>query len=556
MPVDAKTNENFKDYILGFYDEQPKTPEWASKICGTAPDDIRDLARQMATVKPMSLKASCAPGRTYYGNRWTQLFYTIGWMTGNVGKLGAEVTMGVPGGNTYFGGSELGFGFSSGYQIPKNPICTEAWTGRIIQTGGYDSNQEYGIALPEVWKAIVTGEYTLLGQAGEKHSCDIKCIVRDNVNQAGNQYAGIKYFEEAMRKVEFVVITDMFLARDAQYADIVLPSISTLEMEFSIDPFQQLPEFIVCGRKVIEPYFESKSDPEIAYLLAEKLGIGEEILPRMSLEQAGFNKMAGAYILTETGEMKSLFSITPEDIDNLGVEGIPQEGHSPLKDFLDVGAYQIERHFGDFYANINVFGQAFVENPEKNPVQTPSGKFEIHCKTLKDYNDKACFSDIDALPKYKASLDGYEQALADPEYPLQMISVHTIRTANSMFSNVKQLCEISTNDLLMSNYDVELRGLQSGEWVQVVSREGTFARRLRAVPYVMPGVVLIGQGHWSSINQETKIDEGGNPNTCITGHLVAQGDQAYNSCLVDVVAYNGPEILSDYKRPLLVPIAG
>lgn len=35
MPADAKTNENFKGYLLGEYDGVPKTPEWASDLCGT-----------------------------------------------------------------------------------------------------------------------------------------------------------------------------------------------------------------------------------------------------------------------------------------------------------------------------------------------------------------------------------------------------------------------------------------------------------------------------------------------------------------------------------------
>ena len=36
-PQSANGKENFKDYILGKYDGQPKTPEWASKICRCQP---------------------------------------------------------------------------------------------------------------------------------------------------------------------------------------------------------------------------------------------------------------------------------------------------------------------------------------------------------------------------------------------------------------------------------------------------------------------------------------------------------------------------------------
>ncbi len=37
MPEGADPQENFKDYVLGTYDGQPKTPEWASQICGVPP---------------------------------------------------------------------------------------------------------------------------------------------------------------------------------------------------------------------------------------------------------------------------------------------------------------------------------------------------------------------------------------------------------------------------------------------------------------------------------------------------------------------------------------
>jgi len=50
---------------------------------------------------------------------------------------------------------------------------------------------------------------------------------------------------------------------------------------------------------------------------------------------------------------------------------------------------------------MNVFNKAFRDDPENNPVETTSGKYEIYCQALKEYYDVACFNDLDPLPKYK-----------------------------------------------------------------------------------------------------------------------------------------------------------
>ena len=63
MPEGADPKDNLKDYILGTYDKQPKTPEWASEICGVAPEKIRWLARQIGGTERVALLTGWAPAR-------------------------------------------------------------------------------------------------------------------------------------------------------------------------------------------------------------------------------------------------------------------------------------------------------------------------------------------------------------------------------------------------------------------------------------------------------------------------------------------------------------
>jgi anaerobic dimethyl sulfoxide reductase subunit A len=553
MPADAKTNENFKDYILGIYDNQPKTPEWASPICGVAPDVIRNLAKEMATTKPMAFKSNISVVRTYYGNRYTQLFFTIGWMCGSIGVPGAETSLSQGTFGSIDGASLVSRGRSS-YKAIKNPLCTEPRGNGELTGGKFDPSHEYGIAFAEWHKAIVTGEYSLPGPAQEKRACDIKAIVRESARNPSNQQSGGYWFEEAYRKVELVVSADYYLTIDTQYSDIVLPAKSYMEIDFAYASRTASDFCNVQAKKVIEPYFEAKDDVEMFFLLCDKLGFGEDVAPRMTTSQAMFEMLATTTIVKADGrERENFVSITDEDLTLYGMKGEPQDGRMPIQEFLKTGAYLVPRSENDDL--VNCYLKEYREDPEANPLPTTSGKLEIYCQALKDYYDYAMFNDIDALPKYKPMVDGYEQIATDPEYNFQLVTPHHLRQAHSMYSQLKQVNEVFPNDLMMNSYDAQMLGYKRGDWLVASSKEGgKMARRLNPVPFVAPGVLLIADGNWREIDQETGIDIGGNPNTVTRCQLLGDGYQAYNTVLLKVEKYTGKELLPDYKKPPLVPL--
>ena len=88
MPKDAKTDENYRDYILGKYDGTPKTPEWASEICGTPVEDITWYAELAGKNNAVTFLHSYAASRYLGAENLSQAFMTVGALGGHYGKSG------------------------------------------------------------------------------------------------------------------------------------------------------------------------------------------------------------------------------------------------------------------------------------------------------------------------------------------------------------------------------------------------------------------------------------------------------------------------------------
>ena len=99
----------FSEYLLGKTDNQPKTPEWASTICGIAPEKIRSLAIKMASKRTI-INTNWSLQR---GDHGEQPF----WMTVVLAAMLGQI--GLPGGG-------FGFGYGSMGNIgnPREPIAS------------------------------------------------------------------------------------------------------------------------------------------------------------------------------------------------------------------------------------------------------------------------------------------------------------------------------------------------------------------------------------------------------------------------------------------------
>ena len=559
MPEDAPAGaENFKDYILGKYDGTPKTPEWASEICGVAPETITKLAQQIATTKPMAFKSTQAPARTQRGANYAQMFYTVGWMTGNVGVLGSEVTAGSSLGSSPFGGSSLVSAGGSGLPGIPNPISNGPRGGMtsyagVIGSGKYDpdSAKLWGFAYFDMWNAVLTGEYRDFAKG--KKPCDIRCICKIGPDASLNQYESASIGYEAFRSVEFVVSSDFFMTTDCLFSDIVLPATTPWERWGSVSSTTNR-EIIMFHSQVTEPLFEAKDDSWIEIEIGKRLGIDQSTLYPISPYQAEFNKVLNARVSLPDGSgMESLVSVTQADLDEIGMTGTPHDGRVPIKKFMDDGIYQVERYDGDPF--MFIYQKAFRNDPDASPVGTASGKLEIYCKSLSETFHRMGYQEIDPIAKYVPAMEGYEETFADwktkqkGDYPFQLITIHHMRHMHSTFSNMPALRELFANDLVINPVDAENLGLTNRQDVKITSKYGAVARKISINPRVIPGVVLLGQGNWTDLD-ENGVDIGANTNT-LNGPLpTGESHQAFNSCLVKIEPWAGTPLTDDYLRPL------
>lgn len=228
--------EKFKGYIVGEQDGIPKTPQWAEDITGVPAETTTQLARDYAILKPATLYASWAPGRTAFGEQYHRAVSTLAAMTGNIGVTGGHASGGVD----------------------------------IIQPGNLGKT----LPVPESSFPVVNVaniyDALLKGKSGGYPS-DIKLLYILSCNML-NQFLNINKGVTALKRPEFIVVHELFLTPTARFADIILPVTTTLERRDIAQPWAGGTYFIYM-EKAIEPLPQTKSDLAIFTELASYLGI-------------------------------------------------------------------------------------------------------------------------------------------------------------------------------------------------------------------------------------------------------------------------------------------
>ena len=354
-----------------------------------------------------------------------------------------------------------------------------------------------------------------------------------------------------------MVASGYHMSTNCQYADIVFPVCTRWEEEgTTLINAKTNRETVLVAEQITEPLFEAKTDAYLDEQLGIRMGIDPAVINPVSLAQQGFNKIAGATMVDEDGATKiPLFTIEEDDIPE-GVEGKPQEGRFTYKQFLADGFVRVPRSEGDNYGYTAL--KDFIDDPEANPRETPSGKLEIYCQGIADFCKAVGFTDKAPIAEYVTPEEGFEETFEDwgakakGDYPFQLVTLHCLRTVHSSFDNVPWCKEAAPNDLQLNARDAAELGIADGDTVLITSRWGQCLRNADVTERIMPGVVKLDEATWVDVDEETGIDKAGSANYLVGDIKTGSGIQAWNSCNVRVEKWDGEPLAPDCEWPLRV----
>ncbi|MBL3601688.1 MAG: molybdopterin-dependent oxidoreductase [gamma proteobacterium endosymbiont of Lamellibrachia anaximandri] len=498
MPGWAKGKENFKDYILGTYDDEPKTPEWAENICGVAAKDIRKLAGMYAETKPAALKASWAPGRNAYGEQYNRMAAALQAMTGNIGILGGCAE----GVGKAWHAEAVAYPYDQYANIWFQSIKSDRWAHCVLN---YPNVKREEIGL---WQRQDETD----GQIP-----NIKGIFWQGSDWL-NQLTNINKDIAAINKLELVVCMDSTITPSGLYADILLPIATHFERHDTALPWYK-GHYYIHRPKVIEPMGESKTDLQVFTELAYRIGgdvFGQAYNPKANRDYFHVNDNVDEAYLREWWETK----VIPH-----------QHVDMSWDEFKQRGVYKF---------NLDQPHVAFRDQVENGAsFQTASGKIEIFSGQLAQITDwkKTMYGyEIPYIPKW---IEPWE-SLNSPKtkkHPFHLISPHPRHRTHSIFNNCSWLRETYEQEVTVNASDARKLGIKTGDIVEVWNDRGKCVVPVYVTERCMPGVLVLHEGAWIDLD-ENGVDRAGNPDMLTLDEPSPAGAFAYNTVLCSISKTN------------------
>ncbi|MDP6634199.1 MAG: formate dehydrogenase subunit alpha [Phycisphaerae bacterium] len=244
----AERTEGFAEFRAAV---EPCTPELAEKITTVPAADIVRAARMYAKAPAASIVYSMGITQHTTGTDNVLSLANLAMLTGNIGKPGAGVNP-LRGQNNVQGACDLGAlpNVYPGYQKVDVPEVQKkfqaAWGAELSPTPGLTVVEMMNAGAAGDLKALyLMGENPMLSDPDQNH------------------------VREALEKIDFVVVQDIFLTETAELADVVLPAAGFAE---KVGTFTNTERRVQLLHKAIEAPGEARLDWEIVCDLASRMG--------------------------------------------------------------------------------------------------------------------------------------------------------------------------------------------------------------------------------------------------------------------------------------------
>ena len=468
LPASAPKNASWKSYILGKGpDGMAKTPQWAAQITGVPANKIIQLAREIAATKPCNIMQGWGLQRTANGEQASRAICMLAVMTGNVG---------IPGGGTGAREGSYSMPFAV-FPTLSNPVTTSIpmflWTDAIHRHSDMTTLTD-GI------------------RGADRLTQPIKFIWNYAGNCLINQHSDTNRTHTILQDdklCEMIVVIDNHMTSSARYADILLPDLTAAEQpDFAINGSCGNMGYTIFCDTAIAPLYECRSVYDMCTEVAKRLGVEQAFTEGRDQE---------AWLRHIYAESQQLNPILQDlDFDIFRQQGIVKQQNP--------GKPMVQFH-------------TFRQDPETNPLDTPSGKIEIYSERLAAIADSWTLGKDDVirpLPEYVSSWEGHESPTID-KYPLQMFGFHYKARTHSTYANVDVLRETNPQEVLVNPIDAKARGIKDGDLLKIWNDRGEIRVGAKVTPRIMPGVIAMGQGSWYAPDRKG-VDLGACMNTLTT----------------------------------------
>ena len=501
--------EQFLSYLMGQEDGQPKDADWASNISDIAAADIRELALRLGHERSV-LGISWSLQRQEFGEQNYWMITTLGAMLGHIGIQGAGIGYG------YGCIHNMGFG---GRRIPNYKMGA---LGLEIGERSAPTNAFIPVARHTDMLNNPGASFRYNGQTLSYP--DIKLIYWAGGNPF-HHHQDLNELRRAWAKPETIIVNEAFWTATARHADIVFPCKTTLERNDIGGSSYDV--YLSPMRQVVPAFGEARSDFEVFTGLAEKMGLDQEFTEGRD----------------ELQWVERIYNVTRDNATAEGVE-LPD-----FETFWQGEQISVEQQLPDAEYTL----EKFRRDPEKYPLDTPSGKIEIFSAEIESFG----YDDCRGHPRWYEHTEwlGGERAL---RYPLHLISNQPRTKLHSQYdhASTSRQRKIKNRERARLNpADAAARGIAEGDIVKVYNDRGACLAGVEISDDLRRSIMELPTGAWydPQVVDGQQLEVHGNPNVLTPDRgtsSLAQGCSGH-SCLVQVEKYEGelPEVLVFSQPP-------